>query len=117
LDLTARLLFPKWELHEGEKDITLMKVIVEGEKKGKKLRYTWDLFDTYDPHTKVHSMARTTGYAATMAVRMLQAGLFSITGLIVPEYIGQHKKCVDFILKGLKERGIVYEATVETLKG
>ena len=117
MDLTAKLLFPKWELREGEDDITLMKVIVEGQKKGKKIRYTWDLFDTYDPLTEVHSMARTTGYTATTAVRMLQAGLFSRKGLIVPEYIGKYPECVKFMLKGLRDRGIVYEEKVETLNG
>jgi len=35
LDLTAKLLFPKWELEEGEEELTVMRVIVQGEKKEK----------------------------------------------------------------------------------
>jgi len=113
LDVTAKLLFPKWELKEGEVDITVMKVIVEGEKDGKKLRYTWDLFDKYDPDTKVHSMARTTGYTATVALRMIAKGLYDRKGMSPPEYIGKHPECVEFMLKGLEERGVVYKETVE----
>ena len=75
------MLFPKWQLKEGETDITIMRVIVEGTKDGEKLRYTYDLFDQLDQDTKTHSMARTTGYTATMAVRMLAKGLYKEKGI------------------------------------
>jgi len=114
LDFTSKLLFPKWKLKKGEVDITVMRVIVEGEKSGKSYRYTYDLFDTLDPQTGVHSMARTTGYTATMAVRMIAAGLYDKKGVSAPEFVGKNKKCVDFILNGLAERGVVYrEGIVE----
>lgn len=115
LDYTSKLLFPKWKLQEGEEDITIMQVIVEGKKDGKKLRYQYDLFDVYDKATRVHSMARTTGYTATMALRMIADGLYRRTGVSAPEYIGKQPECVDFILNGLKERGVVYKETVTDL--
>jgi saccharopine dehydrogenase-like NADP-dependent oxidoreductase len=115
IDLTAKLLFPKWKLNEGEADITVMKVMVEGIKKGKLLRYTWDLLDRYDPETGVHSMARTTGYTATMAVRMIAEGKYRYKGITVPEYIGKQTECVKYMLGGLKERGVIYKETVETI--
>ena len=115
LDYTSKLLFPKWKLQEGEEDITIMQVIVEGMKDGKKLRYQYDLFDVYDKATRVHSMARTTGYTATMALRMIADGLYRRTGVSAPEYIGKQPECVDFILNGLKERGVVYKETVTDL--
>lgn len=115
LDLTSKLLFPKWKLYEGEEDITVMKVIVEGEYDGKRARYTYDLYDNYDKSTKTHSMARTTGYTATMAVRMIAKGLYSRTGISVPEFVGQQPECVSFILQGLEERGIVYKETIMEL--
>ncbi len=115
IDLTSKLLFPKWKLNEGEVDITVMQVIVEGEKDGKKLRYTYDLLDRYDEATGVHSMARTTGYTATMAVRMIAEGLYSKVGMSVPEFIGKQPECVEFILNGLKERGIVYKETIKEI--
>ncbi|HNW91112.1 MAG TPA: saccharopine dehydrogenase C-terminal domain-containing protein [Bacteroidales bacterium] len=115
MDVTAKLLFPMWELKKGEKDITIMKVIVEGKKDGKKLRYTYDLLDFYDDETQTHSMARTTGYTATVALRMVASGLYSQKGLSVPEYIGNYPECVEFMLNGLAERGINYVETIEEI--
>ncbi len=115
LEFTSKLLFPKWQLKEGEEDVTIMQVIVEGEKDGKKLRYVYDLYDEYNPETKTHSMARTTGYTATTAVRMLAAELYKRPGVSAPEFIGKDKKCVDFLLKGLAHRGVIYEETITEL--
>ncbi|MCM2285484.1 MAG: saccharopine dehydrogenase NADP-binding domain-containing protein [Desulfobacula sp.] len=112
IDVTAKLLFPQWELKPGEKDLTIMRVSVAGTKDGQKTAYTWDLFDRYDPETKVHSMARTTGYTATAALRLLKEGLFDRKGIIVPEYIGQNDACVQFILDTLKKKNIVYNETI-----
>ncbi len=111
LDYTSTLLFDQWKLKEGEVDITVMKVIVEGIKDDKLAKYTWDLYDEYDPETKVHSMARTTGYAATMATRMMLKGMFDSKGIIVPEFIGEKEECVEFILEGLAQRGVIYKHT------
>jgi saccharopine dehydrogenase-like NADP-dependent oxidoreductase len=112
IDMTAKLLFPQWELKPGEKDITIMRVSVAGEKEGEKTTYTWDLFDRYDPATQIHSMARCTGYTATATLRLLKEGLFTQKGIIVPEYIGQNKTCVEFILDTLKKKNIIYRQTV-----
>ncbi len=115
LDVTAKLLFPKWKLKDGESDITVLQLVVEGRKGEGSWRYTYDLLDRYDPATRTHSMARTTGYTATVVARMLAQGMWSRKGIVVPEYIGQHPECVEFILNGLKERGIVYRETVTRL--
>lgn len=115
LDVTARLLFPMWQLKQGEADITIMKIVVEGEKGGGRVRTTWDLFDRYDPGTNVHSMARTTGYTATVVARLIQKGLFTRKGVIPPERIGSDGACMDTILKGLAERGVVYRESVEKI--
>jgi len=113
IDLTAKLLFPMWELKPGEVDITVLQVIVEGEKDGRAVRYVYDMLDRYDPATGTHSMARTTGYAATMAIRMLAAKLYDRKGISPPEFVGKDEKCVAFMLKGLGERGLNYRQTVE----
>jgi lysine 6-dehydrogenase len=113
IDFTAKLLFPKWKLKPGEVDITVMQVIVEGERDGKGERHVYDLLDRYDPATGIHSMARTTGYTATVAVRLLADGLYSRPGISPPEYLGRYPECVDFMLQGLAERGVVYRHRVE----
>ena len=114
LDLTAKLLFPMWKLQPGEADVTVMRVIVEGTKNGKRTRWTYDLFDTFDEESGVHSMARTTGYTATAAIRMLGKGMFTDKGVFPPELVGLRRPCVDFLLKELKERHVNYVERVET---
>jgi lysine 6-dehydrogenase len=116
LDVTASLLFPQWKLEEGEVDLTVMRIIVEGVKDDERIRYRYELFDRYDENTGVHSMARTTGYTATVAARMLIEGVFNEKGIIVPEWIGKDQVWVDFMLGGLAERGITYREQVETIE-
>lgn len=113
LDLTAKLLFPMWKLEPGEADVTVLKVIVEGLKAGKRTRVTYDLFDSYDAATGIHSMARTTGYTATAAVRMLGRGLFQKKGVFPPELVGLERPCVEFLLAELRARGVIYKETIE----
>jgi len=115
LEFTARLLFPKWKLQKGEEDLTIMRVITEGMKNGVRQRYTWDLYDRLDNETGVHSMARTTGYTATMVARLLSKGLYSQKGISAPEFLGQDAGIVKFLLDGLKDRGVVYSETFEIL--
>lgn len=115
IDVTAKLMFPKWKLKPGEVDLTVMKVIVEGEQDGRNIRHVYDLLDRYDPVTDTHSMARTTGYAATTAIRMLAAGLYDRKGISPPEIVGRDEACVEFMLKGLEQRGVVYRHSVEEM--
>lgn len=116
LDVTSRLLFPKWKLQEGEGDLTVMKVAVEGRRDGSSWRYTYDLIDRYDPVSRTHSMARTTGYTASLALRLLAHGTFTEKGIVPPEIIGRRPDCVKFMLDGLRERGIIYKETIEPIE-
>lgn len=109
LNFTSRLLFKQWKLNEGDEDLTVMKIIAHGELNGQKTVIEWELYDEYDASSGVHSMARTTGYAATAALRMMAAGLFNDHGVHVPEFIGRHPECVDFMLKEQARRGLVYK--------
>ena len=115
IDLTAKLLFPMWKLQPGEADVTVMRVIVEGTKAGRRTRWTFDLFDSYDAASGIHSMARTTGYTATAAIRLLAKGLFTDKGVFPPELVGLRRPCVDFLRKELAARNVVYQEKIETL--
>lgn len=115
VDFTSKILFPLWEIKEGDEDFTVMRIIIEGEKNKKKIRYTYNLLDRHDKETNIHSMARTTGYTATSIVRMLSKGLFDRKGICPPEFIGADSKCTDFVIKELKKRGVIYKQSIETI--
>jgi len=116
IDVTAKLLFPILRIDDGEEDLTVMRIIAEGTKDGKKQRITYDLFDTFDPLTRIHSMARTTGYAAVMAVKLVASGMYTEKGVSAPEYLARDEKCIEFILSGLRELGINYKLKVEEIQ-
>jgi lysine 6-dehydrogenase len=115
LDLTARLLFSSWHLGPGEEDVTAMRIEIEGEKDGRRVRRTWDLLDRYDRATETTSMARTTGYTCTAAVRLVAAGLFDRKGISPPEFVGRDAAAYDFMLRELATRGVVFRETSTAL--
>lgn len=112
LELTTKLLFPLWQMEEGDEDFTIMRVIVEGVKDGKPRSFVYDLLDHYDRITKTTSMARTTGYTCAAAVRLLMAGLYVRKGISPPEFVGREAGCWEFIRRGLQERGVVFQEKV-----
>jgi lysine 6-dehydrogenase len=116
IDVTAALLFPKWKLEEGEADLTVMQIVIEGIRDGSGVREIFHLLDRYDENSKTHSMARTTGYTATVAARMLAAGLYTQPGITPPELVGRHPECVEFMLAGLESRGIALDHTIESIQ-
>jgi lysine 6-dehydrogenase len=103
--LTSKLLFDQWRLEEGEE---------EGQKGGKRYRYTYDLLDTYDRETHTTSMARTTGYTCTIVARQVLRGLFTQRGICPPEFIGRTGRCYENLLSEYEKRGIgLKESVVE----
>ncbi|MHA1706603.1 MAG: saccharopine dehydrogenase family protein [Promethearchaeota archaeon] len=115
IDFTSKILFPKWKLEEGEADLTVLRIIIEGKKEKKRLRYTYEMFDRYDEKTQTHSMARTTGYTATASLRMIVKGLYTRIGISAPEFVGENPKCVEFMLSELKKRGVIYREKIEKI--
>jgi len=109
IDLTAKLLFPKWKLKEGQEDFTVMRITVKGEGK----TYTYDLHDRFDKQTKTISMARTTGYACTAALNLLAEEKFNRKGICPPEYIGENAECFDYVMNHLAERNVIYNLNIE----
>ncbi|MBI1191667.1 MAG: saccharopine dehydrogenase [Bacteroidetes bacterium] len=104
LDLSARLLFPMWKLGEQEEEFTVMRVTVEGPARA----YTYDLLDRYDAATQTSSMARTTGYTATGAARLVLEGRYKHAGISPPEYLGKSEENFRFLLAHLAARGVHY---------
>ena len=111
IDLTAKLLFPKWKLKPGEEEFTVMRIRIEGEEQGKAKCYEYNLFDRTDRVTGTLSMARTTGYTCTAAVNLVLEGRFKRKGIIPPEYLGENESDFVYIMDHLKARGIEYRVT------
>lgn len=116
IDFTSKLLFPKWKLQEGEGDLTVMKIIIMGEEKGKKVEYSYDLYDEYDLETDTISMARTTGYTCTAVADLLLMGKFYRKGVSPPEYVGREAGNFSHVVDYLRDRGVYYQVEKKILK-
>ncbi|MGC1244263.1 MAG: saccharopine dehydrogenase C-terminal domain-containing protein [Chryseosolibacter sp.] len=112
IDVTAKLLFPKWKLKPGESEFTVMRIRISGEENGKATSIEYNLLDYTDKTTDTLSMARTTGYTCTAAANLVLEGRFSRKGICPPEYLGEEEDNFRLIMNYLKDRGVVY-----TVKG
>jgi saccharopine dehydrogenase-like NADP-dependent oxidoreductase len=112
IDLTSRLLFEQWKLQEGERDLTVLQVTLDGYVDGKKTGYTYDMVDWYDPESHTTSMARTTGYTCAIVARQVARGLFAQKGICPPEYVGREEDCYRDLLSEYAKRNIVLEETI-----
>lgn len=106
LKFSSKILFTDWKLGNEEEELTVMKVIIDGEKNGAPKHVEYNMLDHYDNKTKTTSMSRTTGYTCTAAVHLIAKQLFAEKGVFPPELIGQDKKCFDFVISYLRERGV-----------
>ena len=111
LDFTTALLFPLWFMEEGDEDFTVMRVTVEGEAAGKPVRRVFNLLDRYDRASGTTSMARTTGYTCTAAVRLLAAGGYPRKGISPPEFLGAEPGAWDFMRADLARHGVTFTET------
>jgi len=116
LELSSKLLFPRWHLDETDDELVVMRIEIEGaEKGGARVRKRWDLLDRRDGATGVSSMARTTGYTAAAVARLLAGGHYDRAGIAPLELIGQDTGAYRRILDDLGERGIRFEESTKTL--
>lgn len=113
VDFTARILFSRLQLKPGDEDLTVLRVVVLGEKDSRPVRLTFELLDRFDPILGIHSMARTTGYTATMLARALAKNLIKKKGIIAPEMLGFEPEIFAFIRNGLEARGIIIKERIE----
>ena len=108
VDVTAHLLMEQWKLQPDEKDITVMRVLINGMEKHKKLKYQYDLTDRYDDQTQTSSMARTTGFTCSSIAHLFLKGEISHPGICPPEYVSRSGANMDFIFKYLADRNIKF---------
>ena len=110
IDLTSKLLFPMWEMKEGDEDYTVMRIKISGDENGNKVCYTYSLLDRYQDNTI--SMARTTGYTCTAVTNLVLQGKYKRTGISPPEFLGDH---FDEVSKYLNDRNVIYNVKKEML--
>jgi len=101
-NLLANLL--EKNLPKEGKDVTLIKIEVEGIKSGEKVKVTYDLVDHYDSENEMTSMMRTTGYSAAIVGQMLARNSTNGPGALPQE------KAFDLgkFLSELSKRNIIF---------
>ncbi len=107
LEFVSKILSEEWKLEPQEKEFTVMKIFIEGNKNGKRKNIEYSLLDHYDEKSETSSMARTTGYTCTAAVSLIAEKTFTEKGVFPPELIGKYKSCYEFIINYLKERNVI----------
>ena len=106
IDLTAKLLFPKWQMKEGDEDFTVMRIKISGTENNKQVEYTYTLLDRFKNNTI--SMARTTGFTCTSVANLVLENKFTKIGISPPEFLGDH---FHYINDYLKERDVIYKVS------
>jgi lysine 6-dehydrogenase len=109
------VLYPHVKLEEGERDITLFRVEVMGEKKGRPRRYKIEMVDRYDEELDFTSMARTTAFTGAVVARMVARGDIKTKGFVTPEKI-LTGKLFDKLVADLAAANVRFEMTTEKVK-
>ncbi|MGD2151923.1 MAG: saccharopine dehydrogenase C-terminal domain-containing protein [Gemmatimonadales bacterium] len=95
-----------------ERDVTLLRVVVEGSKDGRAETHVFEMVDHYDTETRLTSMARTTCFPASVAAQLIAAGTIDRVGCLFPEDLF----CDDLyqtLMSYLEERGVVVSHSVQ----
>ena len=103
IDIIAEILKKDWHLEEGEKEFTVMRIIMKNNDK----QIQVDLYDEYDTQTEITSMARTTGYTCTAGANLIINKIFNKKGVYPPELISIEDNCYNFIINYLEERNVI----------
>lgn len=115
IDVISALMFPKWSYGPGEEDLTVMRIMVEGERGGRRERHSWDLLSFFDHETGATSMARTTAFPCAIMARAIVSGRYSSPGVNPPERFGGDAGLVEHVLAEHRSRGVEYRHAIEVL--
>lgn len=106
------VLYPHVRLREEERDLTVFRVEVSGEKDGFPRRHSIDMVDRYDETLGFTSMARVTAFTGAIVARMAAAGAFQATGWVTPEKLLTGDHLVELAAE-LARAGVTFTETVE----
>lgn len=104
-ELLEVLLDSKMKLGK-ERDVTLLRVVVEGKKSSKPTTHIFEMIDLYDSEKDYTSMGKTTSFPASIAAQMIASGKIVQRGSLFPEEIFQ-SELYQPLMDALKERGVV----------
>ncbi|MDV7430179.1 saccharopine dehydrogenase C-terminal domain-containing protein [Acinetobacter baumannii] len=82
--LIEELLRLRMSAAEKIEDLTILAISVSGYRKGKHVKLTANCMDYADVEKNLSSMARTTGFAAVSAAKMIDDGLITGSGWLMP---------------------------------
>jgi lysine 6-dehydrogenase len=85
--LLDALLYPRVRLEEGEGDMLLFRIEIDGVVAGRPSRYRVEMVDRYDRTLGFTAMARTTAFTGAIAARMVARGDLQASGLHTPEQV------------------------------
>jgi lysine 6-dehydrogenase len=91
---------------EIEKDVTLLRIVVEGKKSGKPAAHIFEMIDFYDSEKDYTSMGKTTSFPASIAAQMIASRRIAQRGSLFPEEIFQ-AELYQPLMDALKERGVI----------
>ncbi|HEY8418474.1 MAG TPA: saccharopine dehydrogenase C-terminal domain-containing protein, partial [Limnochordales bacterium] len=111
--VTMALLEPHIQ-NPSREDVTVMRVVATGKKRGAPVRHQWTMMDFYDHETGYTSMARTTGFPALIVADWLAQGKLPERGFFAPEQLLAGDRFEPFLAE-LARRGITFDHTVEAL--
>lgn len=106
------VLYPHVQLREDERDLTVFRVEVSGEKDGFPQRRSIDMVDRYDETLGFTSMARVTAFTGAIVARMAARGAFNAVGWITPEKLLTGSLLVELVAE-LARAGVTFTETVE----
>ncbi|MFA6958852.1 MAG: saccharopine dehydrogenase C-terminal domain-containing protein [Thermoanaerobaculia bacterium] len=114
--LTEKLLFEKWRRPEHERELTVLRIVVEGvAPDGSRKRYSYDLLDHTDPTTGWTSMARTTGFPCAIMARAIVEGRCTAHGILPLELVAPDDALFAHMLAELGRRGVKFDENVESV--
>jgi lysine 6-dehydrogenase len=84
-EFLLQIIEPKLRPQEGDTDVCVMWNSVVGEKDGRRHQVDYYLWDEADTEHGISSMARVTGFSASIGAQMIGRGLITEKGIVPPE--------------------------------
>jgi lysine 6-dehydrogenase len=117
-ELFHKIIYPlvKFDPSEGDRDLTVLQVRVNGKKDEMDTTIKYDMVDFYDEERDLTSMAKTTGLTAAIIARILGKGKIKEKGIQWPVRI-IHGDLFKELMQSLRYRGVEVNETIIYSRG